>query len=476
MSNDSDLRLPSSDFQISRRGAIRAGALVAAGAWSATACSASAASPLKLATFTAEVTPPLGHPLMGGGIEPAKEVVDPLFIRGLVLSGRGEPVVLASIEWCEIRNDAFERWRAALSEAAGTTPQRVVLSSVHVHDAPIADLAAQRLLEERGAAGAICDLEFHERAVERAAQAAGDCLASARPVTHFGVGQAKVDRVASNRRYVGPDGKPAFNRMSRTVDAVMRERPEGTVDPWLKMISFFDGDRPLAALSTYATHPMSYYGKGGVSADFVGLARHRRQMDDPAVFQIYASGCSGNVTAGKYNDGDPANRPLLADRIYEAMRAASEATQKYPLEKFDIRGVELDLKPRSGPGFSIDELEERLKTDPQPFGQCLAALGLSWRRRADSGRKIDVPVLDLGPAQLVLLPAEAYVEFQLLAQKLRPDSFVAVLGYGECGPGYIPIERAFLENDGNLRDWCWVDPGAEEAMTSALTDALVRHD
>ncbi|HEV3025630.1 MAG TPA: hypothetical protein VGX76_24325 [Pirellulales bacterium] len=104
----------------------------------------------------------------------------------------------------------------------------------------------------------------------------------------------------------------------------------------------------------------------------------------------------------------------------------------------------------------------------------MAALGLSWRRRADAGRRIDVPVVDFGPAQLLLLPAEAYVEFQLLAQKLAPDSFVAVLGYGECGPGYIPIERAFEENDGNLSDWCWVDPGAEAAMSAALAKALKR--
>ena len=54
---------------------------------------------------------------------------------------------------------------------------------------------------------------------------------------------------------------------------------------------------------------MSYYGKGGVSADFLGLARKRRQADDPKVFQIYASGCSGNVTAGKYNDGRRTTAP-----------------------------------------------------------------------------------------------------------------------------------------------------------------------
>ena len=59
---------------------------------------------------------------------------------------------------------------------------------------------------------------------------------------------------------------------------------------------------------------MSYYGAGVVSADFVGLARKRRANDDPSIMQIYASGCSGNVTAGKYNDGAPENRPVLAER------------------------------------------------------------------------------------------------------------------------------------------------------------------
>src|SRR6185437_15992889 len=120
---------------------------------------AAAAPPaaLRLATFTADVTPPLGHPLMGGGIAPARDVIDPLYARGFVLSGAGKPIVLAAIDWCEIRNDAFDRWREALAEAAGTEPRRVMVSSLHQHDAPIADLAAQRLLDEHHAAGKICD-------------------------------------------------------------------------------------------------------------------------------------------------------------------------------------------------------------------------------------------------------------------------------------------------------------------------------
>ena len=97
---------------------------------------------------------------------------------------------------------------------------------------------------------------------------------------------------------------------------------------------------------------------------------------------------------------------------------------------------------------------------------------LSWKKRVDAGKPIDLPVLDFGSAVLALLPAESYVEFQLAAQKLRPDSFVLVAGYGECGPGYIPIERAWKENDGNLSDWCWVNPGSEKRMTEAIEKAL----
>ena len=58
--------------------------------------------------------------------------------------------------------------------------------------------------------------------------------------------------------------------------------------------------------------------------------------------------------------------------------------------------------------------------------------------RLDEGRPIDLPCLDFGAAQLALLPAEAFVQYQLWAQQLSPSSFVMALGYGECAPGYIP--------------------------------------
>ena len=64
------------------------------------------------------------------------------------------------------------------------------------------------------------------------------------------------------------------------------------------------------------------------------------------------------------------------------------------------------------------------------------------------------------------------MEYQLAAQKMRPDSFVLVAGYGEGGTGYVPTEKHWEEQDGNLGDWCWVHPGAEKVMLEAIRKVL----
>ncbi len=97
-------------------------------------------------------------------------------------------------------------------------------------------------------------------------------------------------------------------------------------------------------------------------------------------------------------------------------------------------------------------------------------MSLSSRNRIAKGQTIDLPCLDFGPAQIVVFPGEAFVGYQLLAQKLRPDSFVMSIGYGECWPGYIPTKSAFEE--GFNHDWRWVSRGCEKRITSALTALL----
>ena len=449
------------------------------------------AASFELATFTVDVTIPLGHPCMGGGIAPASKVVQPLLAKGLVLTGAEKPFVVVCFDWCEIRGSAFEDWRNGLAEECGTDPQRVLITSTHVHDAPVMDPEAEYLLHETEKSGAwkklpapeakariqlasVCWPDFNRLCIQRARIAMKEALSKKRLVTHFGIGRAQVKEVASNRRYLTPEGKVLYNRMSRTADPVARQADAGDIDPWLRTLSFWEGDTPLCALHSYAVHPMSYYGAGEISIDFVGLARERMQEEHPTVHQMYASGCSGNVTAGKWNDGAPGTREALAGKIHTAMQEAWKETKKLPLEKAGFQLAKIPLGARNSIGFTEEALRHRLAHDPGPFARAEAAMGLAWYERVKAGHQIDLPMVDLGAAQLLLLPAESYVEFQLHAQELRPDSFVMVMGYGECGPVYIPIERAWQERDTNLLDWAWVPPGSEEIMKKAIREVMSR--
>lgn len=457
---------------VSRRTAMYSIARAAGACVALDGCTFHGPAAFQVAAFRADVTPPLGYPLLGGLRKPALRIEDPLYANGLVLLGTDAPLVIVAIDWCEIRNDAYERWRSVLAKAAGTARQRVLVSCVHQHDAPHSDWRAQQIFEEYKIPGRLCDPRFEEQAIQKVAAAVREGLKNPLQVSHIGTGQAKVEQVASNRRVLGPDGKYHWSRMSTTVDPTIRNQPEGVVDPWLKTISFWHDGRPVAAIHCYAVHAQSHYGEGDVSSDFLGAARALRQRDDPTVRQIFLAGCCGDVIVGKYNDGKPETWRGFSGRIHAAMLSAWKATERRPLRSVGFRCVQMRLQPRRTPGYSVKEFRASL-ADPatNPVRRWESALGLSWLERVEAGRPIDVPVIDFGPAQLVLMPGETFVEYQLRAQKMRPDSFVMVAGFGESAPGYIPTAQAAAEGYDDSYSWI-AFPECEQTMISALQAAL----
>lgn len=398
---------------------------------------------LHIATFECDVTPPLEHPLCGGWIEPVRGVDDPLKALGVVLLGAGKPVVLCAVDWTGLRNEAFRIWRKALADAAHTTPEHVSLHCVHPHNAPFADTEAEKLIAAAGAAKSL-DLKYYDDCVKRTAEALKASLPKARPFSHIGTGAAKVEEVASNRRIV-VGGKVKFTRTSATKDEAVRKEPEGLIDPYLRTLSFWNKEKLVASLHTYACHPMSYYGDGRVSADFCGLARQKLQDEDKDVFQVYFNGCGGNVTAGKYNDGSKANRVVLRDRIHKAMKASLTATKQQPVDGWEWRFEPVKFLPRKEPSFG-EEASRKALEDPKQTAakRNNSAYQLAWLKRADT--PVELNCLDFGgKVQTLFLPGEAFIEYQLAAQKLRPDATVHVVAYGDDGTGYIPTAAAYLE-------------------------------
>lgn len=422
---------------------------------------------LQIAPFRFDVTPPMGHSCCGGWIKPIEAVDDPLEAIGFVLLGAGAPIVICAVDWTGILNQAHLAWRTALAEAAGTTPDRVAVHCVHQHNAPMACLDAEALVAAQGDLPHIVDVPYFHQCLDRGRKAVGEAIPKAQQVTHVGHGQGRVLEVASNRRvYTDESGRILGMRGSACTDPKLRDLPEGLIDPFLKTVAFFSGEQKIVSCHYYATHPMSYYGDGRATSDFAGLARKQRQQEEPATTHVYFTGCAGNISAGKYNDGTKAMRPILTQRIYDGIVASEQNLTREPVETAEWRTKE--ILPSVRKTLNADQLTAAIHNKQNAVvARNRPAYELAWLRRVENRIPLLLSSLRINDISLLHLPAECFIEYQLKAQELNPGRFVATAAYGDGGPWYIPTKDAY-PNGGYEVSVAFCEPDVDDELSAGI--------
>ena len=425
---------------------------------------------VRIATFDIDATPPIGTELAYDPVKRHDEIS--LRCRGLAILGSGEPIVLCTIDWIGVANSSHDVFREALAEAAGTTRERVAVHALHQHDAPRSDFSSEAIVQEMGIRNYnLFDSFFQRHVIHRAALALKDALAEAQTVTHYGWGTEVVENVVSNRRILGPDGKVRVMRFTTARDPLIRAEPVGVVDTEVSLISFWNEETPVAVLSYFATHPQSYYRTGIPSPDFPGIARFLRGQGQPKALHVHFNGASGNIGAGKYNDGNTENRVLLAQRLADGMLAAWEGTTKFSLtaSKVDWKSEPVALPLAK----HLNEKALLAKIDTKSSDGYEAITQLAYLRRVNSGHKIDIACLSIGDARVLHMPGELFVEYQLAAKAMRPDLQVAMAAYGDYGTAYIGTEISYSEGGYETSKRATnVGPESEAVLTSIMRRLL----
>ncbi len=423
---------------------------------------------LRVATFEADATPPLGHPIYPS-FKPLAEIQEPLLAKGIVLDDGQRRYVLCAIDWCTMGASTRELLRQQMADAAGTQRACCTVHCVHQHSAPGVNIAALEMLEKLDSPPPYLQRAFHEGVLARIGAAVKAATQRLQPCDRIGTGQAKVDCVASSRRLPGPDGKVASRMSSTKNKADLRDAPEGYIDPMLKTITFAQGEKPLARLHYYATHPQSYYGDPRASRDFVGVAREKLQAEE-GVFQVYFTGCAGDIAAGKYNDGTVEARERLTERIYQGLKASVAGTQYQPVGPLVWRSVPVVFQPRVDAQYEPQTLRAQMANLKESNNlRTRAARCLVYQQRGDV--PIDVCALEINQVFMLYLPGEPMVEFQLYAQRRRPEAFVAVAGYGDGSTSYICTDETHGQGGYEARA-TMVAPGSEGRLKAAIDQLL----
>jgi hypothetical protein len=440
------------------------------------------AAQLQLATFCVDVTPPIGDGPCVGCMPKVTSIEHPLKMKGIVLRFDDRTVVLASIDFCGICNTSDETIRDAMAIAADTTRECVSLQSLHQHSAPILDADGVQLLHGVHSEQFAQHSQFTHEISSRASVAIAASMMRLQTVTKIVATKAKVERVASNRRVPQADGSIAV-RASITHEVAVREAPEGLIDPWLRTLTFLHEDQKHVQLHYYATHPQTFYGDARISWDTVGMARERRQ-NETDTFQIYFTGCAGNITVGKYNDGTHECRQQLSERLVDAMKQSdlSDPDTIVDISAIKPSDIQWDLAPvhftvRESGTFLPELLTKQLAPE-QPFQVRLtAAMFSGFSQRLRDGYVAQAARLRIGDIDITHLPGEPFVEFQLFAQRIaaKSNSFLCTAGYGECGVWYYGPDSIFQDFGGYEQTWSLSGPcqrSVEEALTTLLDRKL----
>jgi hypothetical protein len=399
-------------------------------------------APLRVATFRCDVTPWPGEALLW--TVKLVKVEQPLLAKGIVLEDGTNRYVICAFDWCLMGNDSELAFRNALATAAGTDPTHVAVQCLHQHAAPYADEGAYRILDTLTNPPAHLSAKFLDTTRTRLAVAVQQAVVNLELFDQIGTGQAKAERIASIRRLDDEKGRPITRWSAAAKDPKMAAAPEGPIDPWVKTITFARDGKPLARLHYYATHPQTFCCDGRASSDFVGLAREAVEKEDK-VFQVYFTGCAGDVTPGKYSNGSHEAMIELNERLQAAMKASIAHTQFAPASSLIWRTDTFTFPLRAG----VEEVKAHCRTaldtptlsDNERVFQ--GAMRLSYVERLS--RPIQVSSLQIGSVHILHLPGEPMVEFQFFAQQARPADFVAVAGYGDCGCSYLCTDKAIAE-------------------------------
>jgi hypothetical protein len=398
---------------------------------------------LKVTAGTADITPPFEVGLLTSAVEgrwaPFTSLRSRLKARVVVLEFGDEKVAVVSLDLLALSDIAFGGWSRfkhtlAQKVSAGFTPNRIILTCTHTHNAP--------------ESGAMTDLyrsqpfqDWIEQLQTRVAQAIAEAGKRTTPCT-VATGFTELYGFTLQRRIPTPAGII----MSDSVQPIARELLErGPVDHRVRGVFFRDlHGNNIATMVHASCHPVHEMCLPQISADFPGELCQALEHANRCGVPLFLNGAAGDINPTTVSEGAAAahhHGVALAEALISAEGTAHPV--RSDVLKLQSRTIELPM--RSVEGVPVAE-------------HCLAHLN----------------GLRIGALALVFVPGELFTEIGLAIEKDSPFEQTIVVGFSESSIGYVPTRRAFSEGGYEIGPgkWSFLCEDAEFRIKGAVSDLL----
>lgn len=407
---------------------------------------------------TANITPPLGLPIVGNYRSPlATHIHDELHARTLVLDDGTTRLAFVVVDNVGVDQIVFDEAKHRIEKETGLPQSHILMSATHTHSATSAGGLGER---RRGwNEGDPLD-EYQLFLINRISDGVRVAMNNLQPA-RIGFGVGKVPQHLFNRRWKMKE--PVMNPFGVKDPVVMNpgvgnpnlDEPAGPTDPEVSFLSVQSADgKPVALLANYSLHYVGGVPEGHISADYFAVFADRIQellqadRQDPPFVGILSNGTSGDVN--NINFRGPAERRTP----YEKMRivandVAQEVLRVYKTIKhrdwveLKAAQAQLPLKVRRATpemlAFAEDVLARPEDVKPaHPLERIYAERVLQFHKEWPDEVTITVQAFRIGNVGIAAIPFETFTETGLEIKKKSPftPSFTISLANGSYG--YLP--------------------------------------
>ena len=341
------------------------------------------------------------------------EILEPIFVRAVVMAQNTERVALVSWELLYPMEGAVAKVRREIARETGIATSNILVTATHNHSAPWSPVLGDPLTkaEKKVLESFLNDPRYPawaQQVIDLSAKAVKEADLARKPAS-LSIGRAYIGDVVFNRRPIKTDG--SVHGLATPVDpyALPRGLRFAPTDPIATVFVARGLDQaPISALFHMACHPVSVYPSySGISCDWPGTVSValQRELGGEAIF---FQGCAGDIVPAQR--GVPA-RDSMARTITDRILAAAKVAHP------------LDLN---------DNFRVLSRTVQAPVTEAA---------RQDTGRdhfSAEVQVITCGPMAIVALPGEPLIGLATAIRQASPFPHTIVLGYSNgYGTQYV---------------------------------------
>lgn len=392
-------------------------------------------------------------------------------------------MVFIQVDTCALSVEDVEAVRAEISIRTGYPGESVMIHASHTHTAP----------DMIGLFGLPRELRYLKDLKGQLVDAAASIRPEI-PVNVF-IGRGQAPALSFNRRWFLDDGSVVTNPLKRHPG---RLRPEGRVDPGIRMVAFRDASGTDRALFVNVSNHTDTIGADAVSADWPGFMERDIAAGlgrDIPVFPFIAP--QGNINHFDFEDARGQTSYEEARRLGAAYATAAldvfPSMRRVPVDRLAARLITIPIPPRKVEASDIararriivrsgreqgsehrDLTSEDLAKENPAVEKIFAENLLRFVEEKPPFYPVPLQAVTLGNIAFASIPAEPFVEVGLDIMAIEGYDMIIPVALANGYYGYLPIEEAFGRGGYETRPGVSsrLDTGAARTITSAFRDML----